>query len=393
MTAASPQLLTASTRGALNVRVYDNLRALSPSCRSLFELGAEKSFFLGLAWFQHFAGSVLSETERLRLFVVEDDQGEALLALPAKCSFKRSATQPRELSSLANYYSSLYAPIVSEWNEAALSALRELARYLASDSSRWDVVRLNPLPQDEPLFEACVEALRAAGMAVQKYFCFGNWYLPVEGRSFEQYFEGLPSVTRNTVQRKTKKFEKAAGRIEIVTGAEALERSIKAYEQVYQASWKVPEPFPEFVPDFMRLCAAKGWLRLGVAYVHGEPAAAQLWVVHHGKAAIYKLAYDERFSDVSAGSILTAKLMEYVLDVDKVTEVDYLTGDDPYKKQWMSHRRERWGIMAFNPRTVRGCLTMAKNIGGRALKQNYLNLKQAFGHWHSRSSSSVQSGT
>ena len=393
MTAASPQLIATPTPGALNVRVYDNLRALSPSCRSLFEFGAQKSFFLGLAWFQHLAGSVLSESERLHMFVVEDEHGNALLALPATCSMKRSATRPRELSSLANYYSSLYAPIVRGWDEVTLNALRELARYLASDASRWDIVRLNPLAQDEPVFEACVEAFRAAGMAVQKYVCFGNWYLPVAGRSFEQYFETLPSVTRNTVQRKTKKFEKSAGRIEIVTGTDALERSIKAYEQVYQASWKVPEPFPEFVPDFMRLCAAKGWLRLGVAYVHGEPAAAQLWVVHHGKAAIYKLAYDERFSDVSAGSILTAKLMEYVLDVDQVTEVDYLTGDDPYKKQWMSHRRERWGIMAFNPRTLRGCLTMAKNIGGHALKQNYLNLKQAFGHWHSRSSTSSQSGS
>jgi len=327
------------------------------------------------------------------MFVVEDEQGEALLALPAKCSTRRSATQPRELSSLANYYSSLYAPIVREWNEVTLAALHELTRFISSDGSKWDVVRLNPLPQDEPVFEACFGALRAAGMAAQKYFCFGNWYLRVEGRTFDQYFQSLPSVTRNTVQRKTKKFEKSVGRIEIVTGINALEPSITAYQQVYQASWKVPEPYPEFVPDLMRLCATKGWLRLGVAYVHGEPAAAQLWIVNQGKAAIYKLAYDERFSDLSVGSILTAKLMEYVLDIDKVTEVDYLTGDDPYKKQWMSHRRERWGIMAFNPRTLRGCLTMAKNIGGHALKQNYLNLKQAFEHWHSRGSSSIQSGS
>jgi CelD/BcsL family acetyltransferase involved in cellulose biosynthesis len=85
--------------------------------------------------------------------------------------------------------------------------------------------------------------------------------------------------------------------------------------------------------------------------------------------------------------------MEYAFDVDRVSEVDYLTGDDPYKKQWMSHRRERWGIMAFNPWTLRGCLTMAKNIGGHALKQNYLNLKQAFGQWQSRGSSSLQSGS
>ena len=61
--------------------------------------------------------------------------------------------------------------------------------------------------------------------------------------------------------------------------------------------------------------------------------------------------------------------MEHVLDVDKVREVDYLTGDDKYKQDWMSHRRERWGILAMNPRTVRGALAILRHIGGRAVKR------------------------
>ena len=40
--------------------------------------------------------------------------------------------------------------------------------------------------------------------------------------------------------------------------------------------------------------------------------------------------------------------MEHVIDTDKVHDVDYLTGDDAYKKDWMPDRRERWGIAVFN---------------------------------------------
>jgi hypothetical protein len=47
-------------------------------------------------------------------------------------------------------------------------------------------------------------------------------------------------------------------------------------------------------------------------------------------------------------------LMEHVLDQDKVNEVDYLTGDDTYKAAWMSDRRERWGLVAYNLKTARG---------------------------------------
>ncbi len=50
-----------------------------------------------------------------------------------------------------------------------------------------------------------------------------------------------------------------------------------------------------------------------------------------------------------------------------VLDVDYLTGDDPYKKDWMTHRRERWGITAFNPRTPRRVLMAARHVGAAAL--------------------------
>lgn len=35
----------------------------------------------------------------------------------------------------------------------------------------------------------------------------------------------------------------------------------------------------------------------------------------------------------------------------------------------MSHRRERWGIMAFNPRQVGGLLLAGRHVGGRAVKR------------------------
>ena len=61
-------------------------------------------------------------------------------------------------------------------------------------------------------------------------------------------------------------------------------------------------------------------------------------------------------------------MLEHALDGDKVSEVDYLTGDDNYKSNWMSHRRERWGIMAFNPASFLGKLSILKHIGGKTVK-------------------------
>jgi CelD/BcsL family acetyltransferase involved in cellulose biosynthesis len=101
----------------------------------------------------------------------------------------------------------------------------------------------------------------------------------------------------------------------------------------------------------------------------GVPAAAQVWIVVNGTASIFKMAYDERYAKESVGTVLSSLLMERVIDVEKVRVVDYLSGDDAYKRDWMSLRRERWGIMAFNLRTPLGLAAAMRHLGARAAKQ------------------------
>lgn len=113
---------------------------------------------------------------------------------------------------------------------------------------------------------------------------------------------------------------------------------------------------------------------MGVAWLADKPIAAQLWVVADGKANIFKLAYDSAFASLSPGTVLTAALMRHVIDTDRVREVDYLTGDDPYKRLWMSHRRELWGLAAYDPCQPRGAWLaigeMAARVGKRVLPRS-----------------------
>ena len=171
--------------------------------------------------------------------------------------------------------------------------------------------------------------------------------------------------------RAEKKLSKSSGyRLQIVQQDNALlGAAIDAYVQVYNQSWKVPEPFPEFIPGLCQLAAQKGWLRLGLIFLDNLPIAAQLWLVVEKKAYIVKLAYDQKFVKTSAGTVLTGALFRHVIDVDRVEEVDYLMGDDQYKQDWMSERRERRGIIAFNPQSPLGIAKAVYHFGGKILRK------------------------
>lgn len=336
----------------------------------LLEHGSQRDFFLSPAWFNLFASTALPRGECIQIYGIrqaEDLEPLGLFMGRTECGV--SKTRLRKLSALANYYSCFFAPHFGSSPDRVRAASRVLARALTLDRPSWDAIEIQPLDVASEEFAALVGALRSEGFLVQTYFCFGNWYLRVNGRTFAEYLESRPSAVKNTLKRKRKKLESlGSAKIEIITDPRNIEAAIDAYAQVYLASWKRPEPYPEFIPGLVRLCAGTGGLRLGLVRINGVPAAAQLWIVHGGKALIYKLAYDERFTAYSLGTILTATLMECVLDRDKVEEVDYLSGDDTYKQDWMPDRRERWGILALNCRTLRGSIAAAQNVAGRIAK-------------------------
>ena len=370
------------------VRVYSDWGELPESFLNLFEEAGRQSVFLTLPWFQNFAQTAMGHNDRVRIYCANDVKGTPSgMLLMRSSSDSNSFSSPRRLGALANYYSCFYAPHLAASPGESGAILQALALAIAEEKPHWDTVEVKPMDADSRDFRELAKAFKVAGFVVQTYFSFGNWYLPVNGRSFAEYSETLPSMLKNTLNRKRKKLEKSGrAKMEIMTGERELDAAIDAYMKVYLSSWKQPEPYPQFVPGLIKMCAAMGALRLGILSVDGEPAAAQLWIVHHGKALIYKLAYDERFADLSVGTILSATLFQHALDVDKVTEVDYLSGDDGYKKDWMSQRRERWGILALNPRTPRGVLAIARHVGGRAVKRVALSMAKSFQRAKSRNS-------
>ena len=184
-----------------------------------------------------------------------------------------------------------------------------------------------------------------------------RWTIATDSISFEQYWMARPGELRSTVKRKTAKYD-----IETKIYTSFDDDAWADYEAVYAASWKTEEGSPDFLRDMARSEAEAGCLRLGIAYAHGEPVAAQLWTVENGSALIHKLAYRESAREQSAGSVLSAAMFRHVIDTDEVSLIDFGTGDNRYKADWMDSRTPLHTVQLFNPRRPAGLWGAAKAL-------------------------------
>jgi len=275
-----------------------------------------------------------------------------------------SGRAARRLSAASNYFFSELEPIC--YGTPGDDDYRDLAAGLAGLAAGACEVDLHPLALDSPLARAVVNALRQRRWIVSHYACFGNWFHRVTDADAAAYLAARPAEVRSTLRRKGAAASRTEGwRLEVCTGTAQLPQALAAYEAVYQQSWKRVEPLQPFIRDVCAWAANAGKLRLGLAWVGKQPAAAQLWFVHGAVASIFKLAYDPAFGRLSPGSLLTEHLMRHVIDRDQVRRLDYLTGDEPYKQDWMSERRQLSGLVAFNPRHPAGLLRAARHYAGR----------------------------
>jgi len=314
----------------------------------LFNNAAEDSFFTLPVWYDLMTRYGVPAESEIRIYT--DELPEPAVAL----LLRNTAPEGRRLTSLANAYSVehgiVYRPGVDF--DAGLAAI--LSEIL-SERPRWEGLSLTEFDPLDPSYRAAVGSLRRAGLFVTCAFDSGTWYEETAALSFAHYVAARPSELRNTWRRKRRRVDHS-NRLSKAFFADTtrIEQAIADYQTIYAASWKPAESFPEFIPVLIRLAAELGALRLGIYYIDGVPAAAQFWIVWHGRAVIYKLAHDKRLDDLSLGTLLTMEMIERVLADDRPREITLGRGDDPYKKLWLPKRRERWGVNAANPRTWRG---------------------------------------
>ena len=311
---------------------YHQLDQLPDSANALFENAGKKSLFFSRPWFENLVKTVEKDQSVVLACVVAGSKVLAILPLV------RGADN--NYQSLKHRYTTHYSLIIEdEYPWEVITCLGQGLLRLPVRS-----LLLEPVARDDYGLSDLRKCMEDNGYRCEQFFRFYNWILKVQDQSYQTYMKGRPARLRNTIMRKRRKLDREHGcDIRLFTG-KSVTAAMPDYYTVYTASWKANEQYTGFVDGMVKYISDMGWSRMAILYVNNLPIAAQLWFVLHGKASIFRLSYDEEWKRYSPGSILTSFLMEYVIDTDKVEEIDFLTGNDAYKQDWMSDRRERYAL-------------------------------------------------
>ncbi|HEX7742089.1 MAG TPA: GNAT family N-acetyltransferase [Sphingobium sp.] len=300
------------------------------------------SLFDRIEWFESLHAYCFAKAPLRILHAIEGDH-EAWL-------FLLSPTE-RRLSALANWYSFSWAPVYLGDPDA--DTRRRLVEVLAQQLFRTSAqIDLYPVADDADLL---LEAFRRAGWFAVRRPMGGRHLLDLNGRDFAAYWADRPGRLRNQVQRKAR-----ASRFTIEIGGKFSEALWADYITIHASSWKQAEPGLSFLRSLAEREAAAGTLRLGFARLNGQPVATQLWTVENGTALIHKLSHDQAFDGASPGTLLCHAMFAHAIDTDGVQRIDYGTGDNAYKTEWMDRRETLHRLDFFNPRIASTWLPAAR---------------------------------
>ncbi|THB75096.1 MAG: GNAT family N-acetyltransferase [Gammaproteobacteria bacterium] len=365
----------------VNINVYEDIRSIPDKLQALWQHGNhgqhveqnknKLEFDSSYEWYKELLNYALKPGASPIIICAEENNSTVIL--PLQIYYKN---EKKHLGALTTIYSHNFSPIIISNNSSNSELISHCIGY-AIKNYLPEIIDIEPINPKGVLITPLIKGIKHH-MVTDTYFRFGNW-LHTDISSFDEYKNNLQTQLKNTINRRQKKLDKShVWELKVYTKIEEIAPAYQEFKYLYQLRWKKEEGNREFFDAIIMDLAEKGQLRLGILYIDNRPAAAQIWFNIGQRSSIFKLAFDESYKEFSPGTLLTYKMADYSINQDQATILDFLSGDDYYKKQWMSQRDEKWGIIAFNHRTAYGIFAATRHFGGKLVKRlNFFPSKKA----------------
>jgi CelD/BcsL family acetyltransferase involved in cellulose biosynthesis len=223
----------------------------------------------------------------------------------------------------------------------------ELARFLSSETSGWDVLRLSDLNSTTTFETAIAKACEPRGWRVRRGVSAAISYVSLP-KSWDDYLNSLSRERRYTIRNTRRKFEALPeSRFFVMSDSALLDQAIDRLIELHHRRWEEkdePHAFssPRYVAfhrELMHACLEKTWLRMYCLELAGEIIAIYYCYRFRDTVYYFQGGFDPARSKLRPGLVLMGYAIEHALNEGN-TVFDMLRGEYEYKTQWAKEVRE-----------------------------------------------------
>jgi CelD/BcsL family acetyltransferase involved in cellulose biosynthesis len=199
----------------------------------------------------------------------------------------------------------------------------------------------------------------------------------LRNHTWTSYLASLSSDHRYNVRRKTNGLaKKFAVTFERVENEEQRAPALRTLIDLHKKRWMehgASDAFhtaghEAFHEDFTRLALHRGWLRLHILRLDGQPASA-IYALRYGPSfSFYQSGFDPQYAKHSVGLVAMAMSIQSAIE-EGAEEYDFLHGTEAYKFHWANGSRDLQRIQLYPP-GLRGWCQQAV-LGGRSRARDW----------------------
>ena len=222
------------------------------------------------------------------------------------------------------------------------------------EAGRWDIVRLDHLPEGSPTLSAGITVADELGWnRVIEETCVSPWRSL--SRPSVPWDDGLNRKFKANLRNRERRLQ-TLGEVtfEVARGRAEQRAALEAFYALEKSGWKGERgtaiaqraSTKAFYDCLVERTGPNMWIP--ILSVAGRAAAAQLVRVQGRTLFMLKTAYEPDFSPYAPGQLLTARLIRYGID-NGMEALDFLGDNMVWKTDWAPRLRRHYRLLLFAP--------------------------------------------
>ncbi|HLQ76821.1 MAG TPA: GNAT family N-acetyltransferase [Terriglobia bacterium] len=340
----------------------DTLNEMKNAWDGLLAESASNGLFLSWewmsVWWRHFRNN-------RRLNVIEVRDGRDLVAILPLCAVS-GRIEFLGTGSVGSDYLDL---IIRNGRDSSVHTA--IARYLEQTGL---VMRFTHLPDNSTIHQVAA-GMEKNGSRIMKRESGVCPFLRFDGVSWETFVSSLGQSHRENVRRRIRKLEERGATFELAETEADRCRNLRILFDLHNKCWRDrggsdglhTAELISFHEEFSRLAFERGWLRLFVLRVDGNPVAAVYGFLVNGTFYFYQSGFDPGCREWSVGLVALAMSIRHAIG-EKAAEYDFLHGSEEYKFRWARTTRKLWCLDVY-PHSFSGSIALHANRAVRATRR------------------------